>query len=95
MLFTGELTKEEDNQFIRWLYRTRHISSISALRASADVADARLEQKLRYENANVEKREGRMTEVCIARSALSANINVIGGARTEMGPFARMMVSHD
>ena len=43
----------------------------------------------------VEKREGRMTEVWIARSALSAKINLIGGARTEMGPLARMMVSHD
>ena len=30
----------------------------------------------------VEKREGRMTEVWIARSALSAKINLIGGART-------------
>ena len=43
----------------------------------------------------VEKRKGRMMEVWIARSALSAKINVIGGARTKIGPFARMMVSHD
>ena len=43
----------------------------------------------------VEKREGIMTEVWIARSALSAKINVIGGARTEMGPLERMIVSHD
>ena len=43
----------------------------------------------------MEKREGRMTEVWIARSALSAKINLIGGARTEMGPLPRMMVSDD
>ena len=28
-------------------------------------------------------------------TALSAKINLIGGAHTEMGPLARMMVSHD
>ena len=43
----------------------------------------------------VEKREGRMAEVWIARSASSAKINLIGGSRTEMGPLARMMVSYD
>ena len=43
----------------------------------------------------MEKREGRMTEVWIVRSALSAKIKVIGGARTNMGPLDWMMVSHD
>ena len=43
----------------------------------------------------VEKREGRMTEVWIARSALNAKSNAFGGVRTEMGPLARTMVSHD
>ena len=47
LLFAGELPDEEDNQFIRWVYRKRHLSSVSALRASADVADVRLERKLR------------------------------------------------
>ena len=43
LLFAGELTEEEDNQFIRWVYRKRNLSSVPALRASADVADVRLE----------------------------------------------------
>ena len=49
LLFVGELPEEEDNQFIRWVYRKRHLSIMTALRASADVADVRLERKLRYE----------------------------------------------
>ena len=43
----------------------------------------------------VEKREGRMMRVWIARSTLNAKINLIGGAHTEMGPVARMMMSHE
>ena len=44
LLFASELPEEEDNQFIRWVYRKRHLSSVPALRASADVADVRLER---------------------------------------------------
>ena len=54
--FAGELPEEEDNQFICWVYRTRHLSSVLSLRASASVADVRLERKLRYEYAKLKAR---------------------------------------
>uniref|UniRef100_A0AAV1UWC4 Uncharacterized protein n=1 Tax=Peronospora matthiolae TaxID=2874970 RepID=A0AAV1UWC4_9STRA len=41
----------------------------------------------------VEKREGRMTKVWIARAAISTKVSLNGGARMEMGSLARMMVS--
>ena len=56
MLFAGYLPKEEDIQFIRWLYRKRHLSSNIILRASVNVADFRLERKLRYEHAKLKTR---------------------------------------
>ena len=56
LLFAGELLEEEGNQFIRWVYYTRHLSSLPALLASADVADVRLERKLRYEYAKLKAR---------------------------------------
>ena len=55
-LFASELPKEEDNQFIRWVYRKQHLSSMTALRASADVADVRLGRKIRYEYAKIKTR---------------------------------------
>ena len=55
-MFAGELPEEEDDQFIRWVYRKRHLSSVTALRASADVADVRLERKLRFEYAKLKVR---------------------------------------
>ena len=36
LLFAGELPEEKDNQFIRWVYYKRHLSSMTALRASDD-----------------------------------------------------------
>ena len=42
-MFAGDLPEEEENQLIRWVYRKRHLSSVPALRATADVADVRLE----------------------------------------------------
>ena len=56
LLFASTMPDEEDNQFICWLYCRRHISGIPTIRVSADVADARLERKLRYENANLKAR---------------------------------------
>ena len=47
LIAQGENDCEEDNEFIRWLHRARHLSSMMALRASANAADARLERKLR------------------------------------------------
>ena len=43
-----ELAYEEDNAFTVWVHKARRLSSINALRASADKADVRLELKLRY-----------------------------------------------
>ena len=59
LLFAGNLPEEDDNQFIRWVYRRQHLSSIPALRASADEADARLERNNRYEYAKI-KAGGRL-----------------------------------
>ena len=44
LLDVGELASEEDNAFIRWVYKTRRLSRINAIRASADKADVRLER---------------------------------------------------
>ena len=49
-LVTG---KSEDNKFIRWVQRARHLSSIMALQAGVSVPDVRLEHKLRYEYAKL------------------------------------------
>ena len=48
--------EEEDNQFICWVNRKRHLSSMTALRAIANVAEVRLEQKLRYEYVKLKAR---------------------------------------
>ena len=56
VLFAGEFPKEEDNTFIRWVYRTRHLSSVPSLKASVSVADVRLERKLRYEYVKLKAR---------------------------------------
>ena len=56
LLYAGELPEEEGNQFIRWVYRKLHLSSVLALRASDDVADVRLERQLRFEYANLKAR---------------------------------------
>ena len=42
LLFAGETKDEEDNDFIHWVHLTRRLSSVYALRASANVADVRL-----------------------------------------------------
>ena len=57
LLFTGETTEEEDNDFIRWVHLTRRLSSRYALRASVSVADVRLERKLRYDYAKLKARD--------------------------------------
>ena len=44
---------KEDNAFIRWVHKARRLRSTSALRASADKADVRLERKLRYDFAKL------------------------------------------
>ena len=52
-MFSGEFSEEEDNEFNRWVYRKQQLSSMTALRSMVDVADVRLEQKLRYEYAKL------------------------------------------
>uniref|UniRef100_M4C2A6 Uncharacterized protein n=1 Tax=Hyaloperonospora arabidopsidis (strain Emoy2) TaxID=559515 RepID=M4C2A6_HYAAE len=56
LLSAGETKDEEDNEFIRWVHRTRRLSSMYALRASVSVADVRLERKLRYDYAKLKAR---------------------------------------
>uniref|UniRef100_M4B2M6 Uncharacterized protein n=1 Tax=Hyaloperonospora arabidopsidis (strain Emoy2) TaxID=559515 RepID=M4B2M6_HYAAE len=56
LLSAGETKDEEDNDFIRWVHRTRRLSSMYALRASVSVADVRLERKLRYDYAKLKAR---------------------------------------
>ena len=56
LLFAGETTDEEDNDFVLWVHRTRRLSSTCALRASANVADVRLERKFRYDYAKLTAR---------------------------------------
>nr|CCA21033.1 conserved hypothetical protein [Albugo laibachii Nc14] len=63
LLFAGETDAGEDNHFIRWVHRTHHLRDVMSLRASSDVADTRLERKLRYDFANFRaKRHSRFLE---------------------------------
>ena len=45
LIAQGKNDCEEDNEFIRWVHRARHLSSMMALRASTNAADVRLEQR--------------------------------------------------
>ena len=56
LLFSGETEEEEDMAFSRWAHYARRLSSMWALRASADVADIRLERKMRYDYAKLKAR---------------------------------------
>ena len=49
LIAPGENDCKENNEFIRWVHRARRLSSMIALRASANAADVRLERKLRFE----------------------------------------------
>ena len=51
LLAAGEDEREEYNEFIRWIYWARHLSSMMDLCESASATNVRLEQKLRYEYA--------------------------------------------
>ena len=42
LIANGENDCEEDNEFIRCVHRARYLSSMMALRASANAADVRL-----------------------------------------------------
>ena len=48
LLDVWELASEEDNDFMLWVHRARRLSSVNALRASADKAYVCPEQKFRY-----------------------------------------------
>ena len=47
LLFPGETEDEDFSAFVRWVHHVRRLSSMYSLRASADLADVRLERKLR------------------------------------------------
>ena len=49
LLLPGETEDEEESAFVRWVHRVRRLCSMYSLRASADLADVRLERKLRYD----------------------------------------------
>ena len=53
LLEPNEVKTEDNNEFIRWVHRERHLSSMLTLRNSAKVLDARLERKLRCEYAKL------------------------------------------
>ena len=48
-----ESTSDEDDSFVKWVHKTRRLANIYALRNGTDVADVRLERKLRYEFAKL------------------------------------------
>uniref|UniRef100_A0AAV1T5P3 Uncharacterized protein n=1 Tax=Peronospora matthiolae TaxID=2874970 RepID=A0AAV1T5P3_9STRA len=58
----------EDNMFIHWVYGVRHLSSMHALRESANVADVLIKRKLRYDFAKLKTR-GRLRGVSRSRYA--------------------------
>uniref|UniRef100_A0AAV1VK77 Uncharacterized protein n=1 Tax=Peronospora matthiolae TaxID=2874970 RepID=A0AAV1VK77_9STRA len=49
LLLAGETVSEEDDAFVRWVHHVRRLSNMFSLRASVNVADVRLEGKLRYD----------------------------------------------
>ena len=49
----NEVETEDNNEFIRWVHRERHLSSMLTLRNIAKVSDVRLERKLRCEYAKL------------------------------------------
>ena len=49
----NEMEDEDNNEFIRWAHRARHLSSMLVLRDSVSVADVLLEHKIRYEYAKL------------------------------------------
>ena len=53
VLYPSESEAEDDNMLTRWAHRARRLPSMSALRASAFKADARLARKLHYEIAKL------------------------------------------
>uniref|UniRef100_A0AAV1U0V2 Uncharacterized protein n=2 Tax=Peronospora matthiolae TaxID=2874970 RepID=A0AAV1U0V2_9STRA len=56
LLFAGETVSEEDDTFVHWVHFVCRLSNIFALRASASVADVRLERKLQYDYAKLKAR---------------------------------------
>ena len=47
----GGFDFEEDNMFIRWVFKSRQLGGMMSLRESASFADVCVERKLRYDLA--------------------------------------------
>uniref|UniRef100_M4BH06 Uncharacterized protein n=1 Tax=Hyaloperonospora arabidopsidis (strain Emoy2) TaxID=559515 RepID=M4BH06_HYAAE len=83
LLFAGETTDEKDDAFVRRVHRTRCLSSMYALRASANVADVRLECKLRYDYAKIKARD--QLRIC-TRYASATTIAASAGQTVTTNP---------
>ena len=80
-----ESNSDEDCSFIKWVHKTRRLSNIYALRNSANVADVRLERKLRYEFAKL-RAKGRSRASRHSRYALATYVATSPGQTLTMEP---------
>ena len=80
-----ESNSDEDCSFIKWVHKTRRLSNIYALRNSANVADVRLERKLRYEFAKL-RAKGRSRASRHSRYALATSVATSPGQTLTMEP---------
>ena len=94
LLALGENECEEDNEFIRWVHRARHLSSMIALWSSASAADVRLERKLRYEYAKL-KAKGKVQTTPTRHAPIEQHVSASATAiSTSLGQGADVSGSY-